>query len=76
MRRALDNYSGWFNKFSRGIPFENYVDFLKLNDFVNESYEIYDFTSFQTASQRYEILAEEIAGLLNPLDYYLRKVGM
>jgi len=65
MRRALDNYFGWFNKFSRGIPFENYVDFLKLNDFVNESYEIYDLTSFQTATQRYGILTEETSSIPN-----------
>ena len=60
MEKAWKNYSDWFDLFGKEEnAFKAFVDFFKLNDFVDEKYEIYDLTTFDSDNASYSFLCND-----------------
>lgn len=47
---VFDGNKDWFSQF---IDFKGYINYFKLNDFVNENYEVYDLSSYNIKNCNY-----------------------
>ncbi len=62
----------WFEQFGN---FEIFINYFKLNDFVNGNYEIYDLTSFDQAKKNYLILTNDKPWIPNDVEGYRKYVA-
>lgn len=72
MNQALQNYYDWFDIFKGDNPFESFIEFFKLQDFVNRNFEVYDLTTFDDSKKSYDLLIDEAASIPKTKDEYLR----
>lgn len=70
--QAIENYYDWFNIFKGDNTFRNFIEFFKLQGFVNENYEVYDLTTFDDSTKTYSLLVNEKVSIPNTKEAYLR----
>lgn len=60
IKKAWLNYSDWFDLFKvNGNGFNTFIDFFKLNDFVDKNYEVYDLTTFNVETCNYALVEND-----------------
>lgn len=75
MEKAWSNYSDWFDLFRKeNNGFKTFVDFFKLNDFVDNDYEVYDLTTYDIDTNDYNILENDYAWIPDTLTDYRKYV--
>ncbi|WP_284052135.1 DUF6994 family protein [Ligilactobacillus agilis] len=75
MEKAWSNYSDWFDLFRKeNNGFKTFVDFFKLNDFVDNDYKVYDLTTYDVDTNDYNILENDYAWIPDTLTDYRKYV--
>lgn len=76
MEKAWLNYSDWFDLFRKeNNGFKTFVDFFKLNDFVDNDYEVYDLTTYDVDINKYNILENDSAWIPDTITGYRQYVS-
>lgn len=70
--KVIEKNRLWFEQFGN---FEGFINYFKLNDFVNGNYEIYDLTSFDQAKESYLILTNDKPWIPNNVEEYRKYVA-
>lgn len=71
VKKAWLNYSDWFDLFKNdGNGFKTFIDFFKLNDFVDKNYEVYDLTSYNSDTSSYTLVRNDSSWIPDTLSGY------